>query len=97
MASDLDSGAVLDLLDTERLIQKIATYISRPPRMAAGEKRLGVNLVAVFVFFFFYSVYGRLTGATITFLPTITTTTITRNYPLICMGGERVCNWRHTH
>lgn len=53
MASDLDSGAVLDLLDTERLIQKIATYISRPPRTAAGEKRLGVNLVAVFVFFFF--------------------------------------------
>lgn len=36
--------------------------------MAAGEKRLGVNLVAVFVFFFlFFSVYGRLTGATVTF------------------------------
>lgn len=36
--------------------------------MAAGEKRLGVNLVAVFVsFFFLFSVYGRLTGATVTF------------------------------
>lgn len=36
--------------------------------MAAGEKRLGVNLVAVIVFFFFlYSVYGRLAGATVTF------------------------------
>lgn len=68
--------------------------------MAADEKKkkkTGSEFSSCFFFLFFFllSVYGRLAGATVTFLPTITTTTITRNYPLTSMGGERACLLTH--
>lgn len=58
--------------------------------MAAGEKkkRLGVNLVAVFLFYFLLFCIWEAYRCCCYFLPTITT--ITRNYPLIHVWGESV-------